>query len=96
MIPTLAKQILGPQSEIQIRNTKSSRDFIDVRDAVEALILIGEKRAPGVFNVASGNETSIPEAPEFCKNWRARKKPCSRPKSSAPTKSCIAARIFRN
>ncbi len=47
---------------LQVGRLDTTRDFVDVRDASEALLLIAERAQPGagsVFNVASGRETSI-------------------------------------
>ena len=46
---------------LQVGRLDTTRDFVDVRDASEALIVIAEARpgAGSVFNVASGVETSI-------------------------------------
>ena len=47
---------------LQVGRLDTTRDFVDVRDASEALIVIAERAQPGtgsVFNVASGRETSI-------------------------------------
>ena len=50
------------EEEIVLGNTKSARDFVDVRDAVGAYWLLALRGAPGeVYNVCSGRATSIDE-----------------------------------
>ena len=47
---------------LQVGRLDTTRDFIDVRDASEALLVLAERATPGpdsVFNVASGLETPI-------------------------------------
>src|SRR5262249_37671658 len=45
---------------LDVESLDTTRDFIDVRDAVNALIAISERGTPhAIYNVASGNETSI-------------------------------------
>ena len=41
-------------------NLEAVRDFLDVRDAVEALLLLAEKGQPGeAYNICSGTGTSV-------------------------------------
>ncbi len=48
--------------ELSVGNLHAVRDFLDVRDAVRALDLLGEKGGPGeVYNVASGQGVSLQE-----------------------------------
>jgi GDP-4-dehydro-6-deoxy-D-mannose reductase len=45
---------------IKVGNLDSSRDFLDVRDAAEALWLISQKPAPGqIFNLCSGQPVKM-------------------------------------
>lgn len=47
-------------NEINVGNLESSRDFLDVRDAVRAMWMLCEKPAPGeTFNLCSGIPTKI-------------------------------------
>jgi len=49
-----------PLTEITIGNTKSSRDFVDIRDAVAAYWALAQQGEPGeVYNVCSGRATRI-------------------------------------
>jgi GDP-4-dehydro-6-deoxy-D-mannose reductase len=46
--------------EIAIGNTRSARDFIDIRDAVAAYWLVAQRGQPGkVYNVCSGRPVAI-------------------------------------
>jgi len=50
----------GPSGEIVLGNTKSARDFVDVRDAVRAYWNVALHGTAGeVYNVCSGRATSI-------------------------------------
>ena len=57
----LAAIKLGIQSaEIKVGNLESSRDFVDVRDGVRALQMIGHSKYSGqIFNICSGSAWSI-------------------------------------
>ncbi|MDP2675942.1 MAG: GDP-mannose 4,6-dehydratase [Dehalococcoidia bacterium] len=45
---------------LAVGNLEAVRDFLDVRDAVEALLLLAEKGQPGeAYNVCSGTGTSV-------------------------------------
>jgi len=47
---------------IKVGNLESSRDFLDVRDAVKGLWCLCQKPAPGeIFNLCSGKSTKISE-----------------------------------
>ena len=51
---------LGDSARIDVGDLSPTRDFIDVRDAAWAMLLLARVRRPGnVYNVASGVETSI-------------------------------------
>lgn len=50
------------QNEIVTGNLDAKRDFVDVRDAVRAFVLLAEKGAAGqTYNVCSGNAVAIQE-----------------------------------
>ena len=50
-------------STFPVRDSRATRDFVDLRDAARAIVLLAGPDAPcGVFNVATGIETSIGEA----------------------------------
>ena len=65
----LAKRLLmegTKASALPVANADATRDFVDVRDAVEALVAMTERAAPlpgkpCVFNIASGHETAVLE-----------------------------------
>jgi GDP-4-dehydro-6-deoxy-D-mannose reductase len=47
-------------NEIKVGNLESSRDFLDVRDAVRSIWMLCERPAPGeIFNLCSGNPVKI-------------------------------------
>jgi GDP-4-dehydro-6-deoxy-D-mannose reductase len=49
-------------AELTVGQLESTRDFIDVRDAVDALILLARHSIPGqAYNIARGTEVSIRE-----------------------------------
>ncbi len=50
----------GKATQLNVRNRATTRDFIDVRDAVAALrMMVGDFRPGDVFNVASGTAVSL-------------------------------------
>lgn len=68
----IAEAEVGGPPTVVVRNTSTSRDFVDVRDAALALVLLGE--APGVegtFNVASGVSHEIRTAIELLRGRAA-------------------------
>lgn len=59
----ICKQIREDRSIIQVGPLEPVRDFLDVRDAVEAFALLAEKGEPGeIYNICSGVGCSIQEA----------------------------------
>ena len=60
VIPRIINQALA-KKEVLLKNCNSTRDFIYIDDAVDALIKIYTKGADGIYNVGSGRETSILE-----------------------------------
>lgn len=51
---------LGDGEEIRIGNTKSARDFVDIRDAVAAYWLVAQRGQPGeVYNVCTGQAVTV-------------------------------------
>jgi GDP-4-dehydro-6-deoxy-D-mannose reductase len=55
------KQVIAKGSKvIKVGNLESSRDFLDISDAVEAIWALCQKPAPGqIFNLCSGKPTKI-------------------------------------
>lgn len=52
----------GVSESLRVGWTEARRDFVDVRDAVSALLVLGERGIPGrAYNVASGRDVSIAE-----------------------------------
>ncbi len=66
----IAEAELGGPRTIVVRNTSTSRDFVDVRDAARALVLLGEApNVAGTFNVATGVSHEIGAAIELLRGW---------------------------
>lgn len=66
LIPDWVSQVAamrhGSNRTLRIRNQRTSRDFVDVRDAARALALVLDDFVPGVtLNVASGESVSLRE-----------------------------------
>lgn len=59
LIPIMINNILQ-EKEIKLSNFKTTRDFIYVKDVVNALILLAEK-GEGIYNIGTGVETSLLE-----------------------------------
>jgi GDP-4-dehydro-6-deoxy-D-mannose reductase len=63
----LAKRLLQEGTTVSllpVANADATRDFVDVRDAVDALVVLTERAAPvagspRLFNIASGQETAV-------------------------------------
>ncbi len=50
----------GAGEEIRMGNTKSARDFVDIRDAVAAYWLVAQHGQPGeVYNVCAGQAVTV-------------------------------------
>jgi UDP-glucose 4-epimerase len=55
-------KIVSSRTDLEILGTgKESRDFIHLKDVCRAIELVAAKRQKGIFNLASGTETSIVE-----------------------------------
>lgn len=61
VIPKFIERIKKGKPPIIYGDGKQTRDFIYVKDVVKADIMAAESNATGVFNIASGKETSIEE-----------------------------------
>jgi GDP-4-dehydro-6-deoxy-D-mannose reductase len=57
---------VGPHGCIELHNQDTSRDFVDVRDAVDAYWRLVRDGAPGIYNVCSGRATSVRRLVELC------------------------------
>ncbi|MBI2485378.1 MAG: GDP-mannose 4,6-dehydratase [Deltaproteobacteria bacterium] len=68
LIPEIIKQLKEGKLEVELGNIEPKRDFINVKDVVEAFIaLLGDFRGDfGIFNMGSGKEYSIREIIEIC------------------------------
>ena len=51
---------------IRTGSLDSTRDFIDVRDASDAISLLTNSRTTGIFNLSTGQETRLKEAVRLC------------------------------
>lgn len=64
-INKIKKAVINPETrekEIIIFNGNSVRDFVDVEDAVEAILKLLEKSQNGIFNIGGGERHSLQEA----------------------------------
>lgn len=61
VIPKFMRRALDGNPPIIFGDGKQTRDFTYVRDVVKATILVAETEARGVYNVGSGNRTTINE-----------------------------------
>lgn len=61
VVPSFIKQILENKSPVINGNGTQTRDFIYISDAVSALLIAGNSRKTGIFNIGSGGETSLNE-----------------------------------
>ncbi|NBO91757.1 MAG: NAD-dependent epimerase/dehydratase family protein [Planctomycetia bacterium] len=59
-------QSRSDSTSFQVSNLNATRDFIDSRDAASALIALSHSSTPdGVYNVATGKETSLRDVATF-------------------------------
>ena len=67
LIPSLILQLLQDQNEILIGDTGPTRDWVYVRDTIEALIAIAEEEETigKTLNIATGTETSVGKLAEI-------------------------------
>jgi len=59
VIPSFINQILENKSPIISGDGTQTRDFIYINDAISALLIAGETKKTGIFNVGSGQEISL-------------------------------------
>ncbi|CAG0931993.1 GDP-6-deoxy-D-talose 4-dehydrogenase [Planctomycetaceae bacterium] len=59
LIPKIAAAFRRRASELELGNIEVERDFSDVRDVVEAYARLLERSPRGVFNICSGEATSL-------------------------------------
>jgi UDP-glucose 4-epimerase len=59
VIPAFIQKVLGGRPPIIFGDGKQTRDFIFVKDVVEANILAAESDAAGVYNIGKGERVSI-------------------------------------
>ena len=61
------KDILcGAKENIELRNTSSYRDYIDVRDVANAFVTVIKHMCTGTYNIGSGNAWSTKEIIDCC------------------------------
>lgn len=63
-IPTFVTRILNGQPPLILGEGREKRDYLYVEDAARAILLACQRRACGIFNIASGQEHSIRETAE--------------------------------
>ena len=64
VVSRIASQLLrapvGERATVRLRETASSRDFVDVADLASALVLLAERGEPGAaYNICSGEEANV-------------------------------------
>jgi len=64
VIPKFINNILNGKSPVIFGYGKQTRDFIFIKDVVNANILAAEKNIAGVYNIASGKSISIQKLAE--------------------------------
>ena len=72
IVSDLATQVLavppGATAQASLRETASTRDFLDVRDVADALLVLAEKGTSGeAYNVCSGAATSVSDLVCSCR-----------------------------
>ncbi|XOA42583.1 MAG: NAD-dependent epimerase/dehydratase family protein [Candidatus Nealsonbacteria bacterium] len=59
VIPVFCNQILGKEKVTINGDGKQTRDFVFVKDVVEANMVAMEKEGSGIFNISTGKETDV-------------------------------------
>lgn len=81
-IPRLLKQLKDPNvQEIQLRNTSATRDFIYLDDVISAIEFIARRGENGIFNVATGEATSLKSVIEMAQKIAKVHKPIVSPET---------------
>ncbi len=60
----IVRQLANDAKRLQLRETSSRRDFLDVRDAVAAFLMAATSLPSGIYNVCSGVAIGIDELAE--------------------------------
>tara|TARA_B110000259_G_scaffold173143_1_gene206170 strand:+ start:2084 stop:2941 length:858 start_codon:yes stop_codon:yes gene_type:complete len=59
-VPRIFREILGKKNTIiKLKNPHNHRDFIHVQDILHIINLLYKKKSKGIFNIASGEATSL-------------------------------------
>ncbi len=72
VIPRLVGEITT-KDEVEVRNPKSTRDFIFIDDVVSGLLALALRGKNDVYNIGTGKETSIKEVAMLIKRFTKRK-----------------------
>ena len=65
VIPKFISRVLEGKSPVIFGDGKQTRDFIFVKDAVEATILAAESDATGIYNIGTGKRITIKEVAQL-------------------------------
>ena len=68
IIPSLITKILKKESPIIYGKGTQTRDFIYIDDVIDALIVLAEKNENGIYNIGTGEETSLEEIFKLIEN----------------------------
>lgn len=72
LIPKIVAAFNRGDTSIELGNLDVSRDFTDVRDLVTAYLALLETRQEGIFNVCSGEATSLTDIVKMCEKLSGR------------------------
>ncbi len=61
IIPTFIKRLTENLPPVIFGDGRQTRDFVFVKDVVQADILVAESEAEGIYNIGSGKSTSVNE-----------------------------------
>ncbi len=92
VLPVFAERLAKGKEIIIYGDGSQTRDFIDVRDVVEANILAFERQAAGVYNIGTGKASTVNELVKCVKGAAGREiKAVNKPPRAGEVRDSVAA-----
>jgi UDP-glucose 4-epimerase len=91
VIPIFINKLLKNENPIIYGDGEQTRDFVSVKDVVDANLLSAQSSATGVYNIGLGKSTTVNQLLEIIKNYMDKDiKPVYEPERSGEIKHSIA------
>jgi UDP-glucose 4-epimerase len=91
VIPRFIHRLKNGEAPVINGDGEQTRDFVFVNDVVQANMKAMQSDATGIFNIASGNQTSVNELAELLSRlFQFQGKPCHAPGRSGEVKYSVA------